>query len=323
MKNELNFVILCIISIFFVNMEAKEIIYLCQPKNVGVGGFSYDFLKKISQTTKARVFVETGTYRGKTAKIASSIFDSVHTIELAKQFYDQAVPVLAGCKNVSVYLGSSANILSTILPKIEGKILFWLDAHFQGHDPKDKTEANFYPILHEIKAIKNSGNKNAIILIDDVRIFNGSFGWPKLDLLYNEIKSIDPLYNIEVYGDILFAYRQDEEFTVSPLVHACTISRFFEHGLYTEEEVLEAEKLISQANEQEKAAIKSINEALGGCTCKLCYLNLWAGLINLAEGNFENAFKLLSQAKEKGIKHERIDRYLKHAEFGINSDLKI
>ena len=48
----------------------------------------------------ARVFVETGTYKGKTTRWAASHFDTVHTIEKAKPFYDRYAPELNQVGNI-------------------------------------------------------------------------------------------------------------------------------------------------------------------------------------------------------------------------------
>ncbi len=138
------------------------------------GSLNSDFLKEVQTTFGCDTFVETGTYDGKTARAAASLFQEVHTIELHESLYQAARLHLADASNVTVYNGPSAQMIQKVVPRVEGKILFWLDAHYSGegtamsndnpYDPQAIT-----PICDELKSIKQSGVNECVILIDDIR----------------------------------------------------------------------------------------------------------------------------------------------------------
>ena len=64
-------------------------------------------LKKIARKTGAKDFIETGTYKGITARRASRIFDKVITVELDEDLYRYSSNYLSDRKNVCVIHGDS------------------------------------------------------------------------------------------------------------------------------------------------------------------------------------------------------------------------
>ena len=74
--------------------------------------------------------VETGTYRGFTAKGLAAIVPMVYTIELMSDAYRYATDTLSSTPNVQQYLGSSPHVLSDLIPKIKHPTLYFLDAHW-------------------------------------------------------------------------------------------------------------------------------------------------------------------------------------------------
>lgn len=144
------------------------------------------------------VFFETGTFHGETARIASDLgFKKVITIELQKYLYDLAKDKSKNYKNIDFYIGDSPNIMREILPKIEGKITFWLDAHIDGGNKNNQTpKIRSCPLYEEIEIISNLKRKDHTILIDDLRII-GKQGWGKstnLDILKQKIVQINKEY---------------------------------------------------------------------------------------------------------------------------------
>ena len=77
-----------------------------------------------------KVFIETGTYHGKTTFGALRDFKTIHTIELSEEWYQKAVRQFKKFKHVHCHKGDSAQILSKILPDIKEPVLFYLDAHY-------------------------------------------------------------------------------------------------------------------------------------------------------------------------------------------------
>ena len=114
-------------------------------------------------------FVETGTYLGETSIWAATLFTEVHTIEISEDIYKTTSAKYKDVANVHFYLGDSKTVLPTIIPKIKGSTLFWLDGHWCGRNTGGKY--NECPIFNELdEAIKA---ENPAILIDDLRYFLG------------------------------------------------------------------------------------------------------------------------------------------------------
>jgi len=87
-----------------------------------------------------------------------------------------------------------------IVAKMQDPALFWFDGHYSGGDTaKGDLET---PVSTELQAILASPVKVHVILVDDVRCFDGSHDYPHLDQTLEAIRS-DGRYHIEITGDIL------------------------------------------------------------------------------------------------------------------------
>lgn len=158
------------------------------------------------------VFVETGTYYGETAENALKAgFPLVYSMEIFKSHYDTAKKRLKEHANVKLFLGSSPDILKTILDRTL-PTTFWLDAHYQGHST-DEQDLKYgqCPTLAELDVIfKEPWKVLPIILIDDAFMFDGvnplpdyydTKQWPSLA----EIKTHFPDgYDIEIKDQIIY-----------------------------------------------------------------------------------------------------------------------
>lgn len=124
--------------------------------------------QKIIKKFKIKNIVETGTFKGDTTKEFSKMVDVVYTIESKKEFYLEAKEKLIKLKNVRGFFGSSPTILRKILPKIKGRTLFFLDAHWRYP----------WPIINELKEIsKVPSFKNSVIVIHDFYVPGKDFGY--------------------------------------------------------------------------------------------------------------------------------------------------
>lgn len=146
-------------------------------------------------------FVETGTYHGETAIIASNLgFKQVISIELQPHLLSIARDLCKGY-DIQFYLGDSPKVLEEILPLIDTRITFWLDAHMDDCNiiPNVTPNIRKCPLIEELKIISNSKRNDHIILIDDIRLFgmNGVWGEDlKLESVIDILYSINPDYNI-------------------------------------------------------------------------------------------------------------------------------
>ena len=84
------------------------------------------------------VFVETGTFRGKTARQESRYFREVHTIELSEALYNSNLLVFSEkYPNVHSYLGDSVEWLPVVLGQLSEPCVVFLDAHWSGDESVD------------------------------------------------------------------------------------------------------------------------------------------------------------------------------------------
>lgn len=111
------------------------------------------------------VFVETGTYHGRTTYQALRDFKKIHTIELSQEWYEKAKAQFKNKKHVVCYQGDSAKVLEKILPSINEPILFYLDAHHSGGTTAMGEDQN--PLLRELPFI-GARKFQDIIFIDDL-----------------------------------------------------------------------------------------------------------------------------------------------------------
>lgn len=226
---------------------------------------SEEFLKEMVDLFSVDVFVESGTFFGGTTEEAAKYFRQVHTIELCPNLYRKAVLRFLGRNNIHVYLGDSSKLIPEILPNIRGKIMFWLDGHYsEGMTAKGDKNT---PIVEELEAIKKSGIKDAVILIDDIRCFqevddrpeNQSLkNYPSVAQLEKLVLAINKDYQFYVYGDTAIAYPKSDGIIVSPVVQACTISRLSEDKHFDADELLKAEKTIAHAQGLELKTIRTL-----------------------------------------------------------------
>src|SRR5213594_1151332 len=86
---------------------------------------------ELKETLGLRRAVETGTYRGGSARLLAEIFDDVVTIELSEDLHDAAARELAGLGNVRALQGDSRLELGPLAVE-SVPTLYWLDGHWSG-----------------------------------------------------------------------------------------------------------------------------------------------------------------------------------------------
>ena len=75
-------------------------------------------------------FVETGTGIAEVVRAVRDVDSTlnIHTIEVVPDIYDRNKIKFSYLKKVNWHLGESAQVLSEVVPTLEGNTLFWMDA---------------------------------------------------------------------------------------------------------------------------------------------------------------------------------------------------
>lgn len=128
-----------------------------------------NFLHKLKEDfTNYPIFIETGTYNGETIFNLELYFNKLFTIELSEFFYNNTKNKYNNNK-INFIHGDSSKILSELLKEIVEPCIFFLDGHFSswGTAKGDKD----VPLYEEIISIRDNCKSNALIIIDDCRLF--------------------------------------------------------------------------------------------------------------------------------------------------------
>ena len=152
-------------------------------------------------------FVETGTYRGQTARFASAHFQRVVTIEGAESIYRVTKQKLSNSSNIECLCGDSRIHLAKIMPDLLGSTLFWLDAHWSGGETFG--EHAECPLMEELAAIYQ-GSSAPFTIIDDARFFisvppvpHDITAWPNYFQIAEMVRQHAPHTWIAVYADAI------------------------------------------------------------------------------------------------------------------------
>ena len=153
----------------------------------------------------ARVFVETGSYRGDGVRAALDAgFERVITIEAGGPAWQHVRERFADDPRVTALLGSSVNMLEAAISNLDEPATFWLDAHWSGEGTGGlapfRTNCVYSPVLEELAVIAAHPVRGHTILVDDMRVFrDGVFAdqdeepiWPTR--LMEAILDIDERY---------------------------------------------------------------------------------------------------------------------------------
>lgn len=125
-------------------------------------------------------FVETGTYNGETIFAIENLFDTLYTIEISELFFYKAKHKNHNKNKINFLLGDSSDVFIDLLPKIKQKTIFFLDGHYSsdntGRGKKD------CPLIEEIQLINDLFENEAIIIVDDYRLFGykGNEDWSEI-----------------------------------------------------------------------------------------------------------------------------------------------
>lgn len=268
------------------------------------GALSSSFLAEISSTFKSEIFIETGTCSGQTALNASQFFKHVHTVELSQVLYKECKKNVAIAQNVHLYCDQSPSFIKKVVPQCNGTIIFWLDAHYSGGNTVMSNENGndchaITAIREELATIAQSGVKDCVILIDDIRGFGsmingieymGCWAYPTIQEIQGLGKKINPDFACALLGDILLMYDETKYApTLSQIATACTKSRLYDGTNLTDQELLNNEHIIIQVTGDEKAFIKNLYDCMTPCKDPLFHHDLWYALSCMGSRDWKEA----------------------------------
>lgn len=148
------------------------------------------------------VAIESGTYKGYTARKLALFVDHVITIEADFNYYTKSKKALQRFRNVTVMCGDSRTLIGQVLPPSETKCVLWLDAHYSGGDTAGSQD--HCPLMDELlQILPLRHSSNSIILIDDSRGLIGASGWPILSDVVGLLNQHD--YSSIIIDDVLIA----------------------------------------------------------------------------------------------------------------------
>ena len=160
----------------------------------------------MNNNLKDSLWIETGTYYGETTKLLSKISKKTISIEADKNLFETSNKILKNFKNVEILNGKSEDLLDKVISKNLSfkNVCIYLDAHLcQDHLKNTKTFGNentATPILNELEIVSKyvSNFEKIVVLIDDIRLFQGKFqNYPNKNTLVSWCKENNFLWEIE------------------------------------------------------------------------------------------------------------------------------
>ncbi|HTC72567.1 MAG TPA: hypothetical protein VK655_06735 [Solirubrobacteraceae bacterium] len=152
--------------------------------------------------------VETGTYRGLTARGLAPLFERVITVELSRSLHARAAVALSEFPNVEAIQGHSADVLSDIAAA-HTPTLYFLDGHWSAGNTVGAE--NECPLLDELAAI-GAGHPHDCLIIDDARLFTSApppphdcAQWPTIEAIFDAARLQRPQHMVTVLSDQVIA----------------------------------------------------------------------------------------------------------------------
>jgi hypothetical protein len=173
-----------------------------------MGSVDLSLATDLRDRLQLRRAVETGTFRGLTARALAGVFPEVVTIELSEPIHATASQALADLPGVTAVQGHSAERLREVADAVV-PTLYFLDGHWSGgHTSGVEDEC---PVLEELTAI-GAGHPSDCFIVDDARLFTSSpppphraEQWPSLVEVFDALRAIHPDHLVTLLDDQVIA----------------------------------------------------------------------------------------------------------------------
>lgn len=167
-----------------------------------------EFLDSLQDNyTNYPCFIETGTLNGDTIFAVEPYFNELYTVEFSEKYYNSTKYRYRGDK-IDFILGDSSIVFESLMPKITDKTIFFLDGHWMSGDTGKS--AKDCPLEEEITHINNLFKQDAIIIIDDFRLFGLDQTSGKLGEDWSKINKENLLHILD--GRVTKVYHLDSDF---------------------------------------------------------------------------------------------------------------
>jgi hypothetical protein len=179
---------------------------------MGAISFSLDekLLAFLTRQLSSEVFVETGTFKGETLRMASKYFKECHSVEMSPQLFADVQKAFEREKGVHLFNGPSPDFFRKYkFP--EKAVVYWLDAHWCGADHTAGEESQS-PILEELELLAPLGDKS-VVLIDDARLYlspplppHRVSQWPDFHSIVTALLRLSSQHRLLVLNDVIIFY---------------------------------------------------------------------------------------------------------------------
>lgn len=147
-----------------------------------------DFLLTLrDEYSRFPVFIETGTHHGGTILAMEPLFEKLYTIEISARLFNITRGEYKGDK-IEFILGDSSELFPVLLPRVSQKAIFFLDGHYSGGGTVQGDKD--CPLVEELEAIQNLFTAEAILIIDDYRLFSTHIEQDWMDITKDKLVSI-------------------------------------------------------------------------------------------------------------------------------------
>jgi hypothetical protein len=170
-------------------------------------------------------FVETGTFRGETLRLAAQQFAECHSVELSPELYQAAAAAFAGNLAVRLHLGPSPQYLTENAAAFAASpTFFWLDAHWCSAEATAGADSQS-PLLEEIAAL-GSLHPQSVLLIDDARLYlcppplpHRFTDWPAFHDIVRGLFALSDQHRLMVFNDVICFHPVTVDAALAKFVH--------------------------------------------------------------------------------------------------------
>jgi hypothetical protein len=153
-----------------------------------------------AQAFSLSTLVETGTYYGEMIAAVVNRFRKIYSIELDPELARRAQLRFRPYSQVQIIQGDSQTVVPELLPRLNERALFWLDAGYCGWIGEI---GDHNRLGSEFAAILNDRIPDHIILMDDADGIRDERGSPMLPKVIASIESSYPNRRVEVAHNII------------------------------------------------------------------------------------------------------------------------